>query len=109
MRLRGESGWKVLFIESQLRFIIPWALVVLQCTLVFHIFGCYSDDTPLENNDMDRTGCGMYCAALVLTNYIYSALCSDRGEIPFFIVIMMVMFAEIIYSGELIVHFVTQL
>lgn len=51
----------------------------------------------------------MYCVALVITNYIYSALCSERGEIPFFIVIMMVMFAEIIYSGELIVHFVTQL
>lgn len=29
VRLRGENGWKVLFIESQLRFIIPWALVVL--------------------------------------------------------------------------------
>lgn len=29
VRLRGDNGWKVLFVESQLRFITPWALVVL--------------------------------------------------------------------------------
>lgn len=58
---------------------------------------------------MDRAGCGEYCAALVLTNYIYSALCSSKGEIPFFVTTMIVMFAEIIYSGKLLVHFVTQL
>jgi hypothetical protein len=43
LRVR-EDGWlKTLLFESQMKFIIPWALVVLEVVLEFNIFVCYTD------------------------------------------------------------------
>ena len=78
VRLMEKDGWKVVFFESQVKFVIPWALVILECVLVFDTFGCHSDDTPLEGQDMDRKGCTIYCVTLLFTNLCYSFCCNER-------------------------------
>jgi hypothetical protein len=32
--------WRILFVRSQLKFLIPWALVITIDILYFNIFGC---------------------------------------------------------------------
>jgi chromate transport protein ChrA len=32
---------KLYFFTSQVRFLIPWALTILNCYLFYNIFGCY--------------------------------------------------------------------
>lgn len=44
LRARHEGGLHILFVQSQMKFIIPWGLVVLICILDFQIFGCHSDN-----------------------------------------------------------------
>lgn len=40
-RKRNIQGWfKIMFFRSQLKFIIPWSLIITIVILFFNIFGC---------------------------------------------------------------------
>jgi hypothetical protein len=54
-------------------------------------------------------GCIEYCITLLLSNYIYSSICSEKGELPFLIIFEIVLFAEIIYDGLLLISFINHL
>lgn len=41
LRLREENGYRVIFFQSQMKFLIPWALVITESVLVFQILACY--------------------------------------------------------------------
>lgn len=40
--------WKILFVRSQFKFIIVWALAITICILFFNIFGCQQHLPPEE-------------------------------------------------------------
>jgi hypothetical protein len=108
-RAYEEDRLKVLFLESQIRFIIPWSLVILIIILLFNIFGCNNDSHELNNNisfSMDYTGCCLYSVVILLTNLNYSVLCNPKGDLPLLIFYEIVLFAEIVYNGSLLLQFV---
>ena len=107
LRLTEEGGIKVIFVHSQIKFIIPWALVITESVLVFQIFACYHE-VPVETNfiEMDNNGCILYSITLLLNNLNYSLICNHRGDIPLLVVFMIVLFAEIIYNGTLLITFI---
>jgi hypothetical protein len=108
-RLLEPHGWKVIFFESQVKFVIPWALIILECVLTFSIFGCANDDRALEGQDMTYQGCIEYSIVLLLTNLIYSFACNGKTELAFLIAFETVLLAEIIYSGTLLIMFINNL
>lgn len=110
LRLREENGYKIIFFHSQMKFIIPWALVITESILVFQIFGCYHE-FPEETSfiDMEYKGCILYSVTLLLTNLNYSLICNNRGDLPLLVVFMIVLFAEIIYNGTLLITFINEL
>lgn len=55
---------------------------------------------------MDHKGCTVYCAVLLITNLCYSLCCNERTEFAYLIVFEMVLFAEVIYSGILLITFI---
>jgi hypothetical protein len=102
----------MLFLESQARFIIPWSLVILIIVLLFNIFGCTptldAADTA-SNYYMDYAGCCLYSVVILLTNLNYSVLCNIKGDFPLLIFYEIVLFAEIIYNGTLLIRFIDEL
>lgn len=110
LRLSEEDGHKIIFFRSQVKFIIPWALVITESILVFRIFGCFNE-IPADASfvDMEYNGCVLYVLTMLLTNLNYSLICNDRGHIISLIVFMMVLFGEIVYSGILLVTFIEHL
>lgn len=104
LRARQEGGLHILFVQSQMKFIVPWGLVVLICILDFQIFGCHSDSG--SGGGVSKNGCILYCVGILLTNFIYSSICYKTGELPFLVAYEMVMFAEIVYYGNLLLKFI---
>jgi hypothetical protein len=80
LRLNEEGGLKIVLHHSQMKFIIPWALVITLSILVFQIFACYHE-LPEEVSfiDMEYKGCILYSLTLLLTNLNYSLICNTRG------------------------------
>lgn len=58
---------------------------------------------------MSKAGCILYCVNILLTNFLYSSICYKTGEIPFLIAFEAVMFAEIVYYGNLLIKFIDEL
>jgi hypothetical protein len=54
-------------------------------------------------------GCIEYCFVLLLSNFIYSSICNEKGELAYLIVFEIVLFAEIIYDGTLLMTFIDNL
>lgn len=107
-RTREQNGFKELFLHSQMRFTIPWALVILESIFVFNIFDCYHDQ-PEHQFAMTYTGCCLYTVVLLLTNLNYSLMCNVSGDIPLLIVFESILFAQIVYNGTLLIKFVNNL
>jgi hypothetical protein len=110
LRLKEDDGLKLIFHHSQLKFIIPWALAITLSVLAFQIFSCYHE-LPEEVSfiDMEYQGCVLYSLTLLLTNLNYSLICNTRGEMPLLVLFTIVLFAEIIYDGMLLVTFINNL
>jgi hypothetical protein len=77
-----EGYLKILFFHSQLKFIIPWALVTTICLLFFNVFGCAVELTEEQSADyfyVQYTGCCLNVTQIVLTNLNYSLICNTKA------------------------------
>lgn len=95
-----------------MRFIIPWALVILVTILHFNIRGCHVlTEEELANEDyyLDFAGCWLYCFIMLTTNLNYSLMCNVKGDLPALALFELVLFTEIIYNGTLLLKLIKQL
>jgi hypothetical protein len=93
-----------------MKFVIPWALVILECVFVFQIFDCYHTPPELISDiAMEYSACCLYSVVLLLTNLNYSLMCNTRGDLVLLVVFEIVLFAEIIYNGTLLIKFINDL
>lgn len=97
---------KVLFFKSQLKFMIPWALIITSCILFFNIFGCTPTLPDTDYFYVDYTGCCINVVQIVLTNLNYSIVCNTKAHRVEFVVYEIILFGEIIYNGTLLITFV---
>jgi hypothetical protein len=58
---------------------------------------------------MDYAGCCLYTVVILITNLNYSLLCNIKGDLPILIFYEIVLFAEVIYNGSLLIKFVGEL
>jgi hypothetical protein len=58
---------------------------------------------------MEYKGCVLYSLTLLLTNLNYSLICNTRGDLPLLVTFLIVLFAEIIYNGTLLISFINNL
>jgi hypothetical protein len=100
--------WKILFVRSQFKFIIVWALTITISILFFNIFGCLRHLPPEEETYfyINYTGCCINVAQIFLTILNYSLICNTRAERAELVVYELVLFGEIIYEGNLILIFI---
>jgi hypothetical protein len=111
-RKHTVSGmWRILFVRSQFKFIIVWALTITICILFFNIFGCERHLPPsMEGYFYVRyDGCCLNVTQIVMTILNYSLICNTRAERGELVVYELVLFGEIIYEGNLILIFITSL
>ena len=100
---------KILFFRSQIKFIIPWALDILIVILFFNVFGC---QTVLPGTDffyVQYDGCCINATQIILTNLNYSLVCNTKAHLAELIIYEIVLFAEIIYNGTLLILFINNL
>jgi hypothetical protein len=102
---------KILFWKSQLKFIIPWALIILIIILFFNIFGCqtHMPHTELVYFYVLYDGCILNSIQILLTNLNYSLICNTKAHLAELILYEIVLFGEIIYNGNLLLLFVNNL
>lgn len=86
--------WRILFVRSQFKFIIVWALVITICILFFNIFGCHPHLPPEEATYfyIEYSGCCINIAQIMLTTLNFSLICNTRAEIGELVVYEMVLF-----------------
>lgn len=58
---------------------------------------------------MDYKGCALYCTVLLVNNLNYSLICNTRGDFPLLVLFTICLFAEIIYSGTLLITLINNL
>jgi hypothetical protein len=75
-----DGMWKILFFRSQLKFIIPWALVITICILFFNIFSCQPTLPDGSYFYVDYTGCCINVTQIVLTNLNYSLITNTKAH-----------------------------
>jgi hypothetical protein len=100
-----------LFVKSQLKFFIAWALQITIVILFFAIFGCHSvvEESEIANFYVDYNGCVLNSTQLLLSLLNYSLLCNTKADRAEFYAYMCVLFAEIIYNGNLLLVFISNL
>lgn len=110
IRKRHHEGiFKILFFHSQLKFIIPWALVTTICFLFFNVFGCAKELTEEQQADyfyVQYTGCCLNVTQIVLTNLNYSIICNTKAVLAELALYELVLFAEVVYAGDLLMVFI---
>lgn len=110
IRKKHHEGFlKILFFHSQLKFIIPWALVTTICLLFFNVFGCAKELTPAQQEDyfyVQYTGCCINVTQIVLTNLNFSLICNTKAVLAELALYELILFAEVIYSGDLLMVFI---
>lgn len=106
-----KDGARHLFITSQLKFVIPWALMITECVLIFKIWGCTSNPDLLAEHIeyLSFNGCVLTCVVLLMANFVYSTICNPNGERSFLVVFEIILFTEVIYNGNLLIRFIQQL
>ncbi len=74
--------WKILFVRSQFKFIIVWALTITISILFFNIFGCQRHLPPDEESYfyINYVGCCLNVTQIFLTILNYSLICNTRAE-----------------------------
>lgn len=100
---------KILFFKSQLKFMIPWALIITSCLLFFNIFGCTTVLPDTSYFFVDYTGCCINITQIILTNLNYSLICNTKAHMVEFVAYEIILFGEIIYNGTLLILFVNNL
>ena len=97
-RKQSRSGfWRILFFRSQLKFLIPWSLIITISILFFNIFGCTKIDPGTDYFFISYEGCVINIVQIVLTNLNYSLICNTWAETPELIVYELTVFAEIVF------------
>ena len=106
-----DGWWMILFVRSQFKFLISWSLIITICYLFFNIFGCQSElpESDLVYFYITLEGCALNITQLVLTNLNYSLICNTKAHTAELCIYELVLFAEIIYNGKLLVLFVNNL
>jgi hypothetical protein len=106
-----EGMWKILFVRSQFKFIIVWALAITILILFYNVFGCQRELPPAEENYfyIQYTGCCLNMTQIMLTTLNFSLICNTRAETAELVVYELVLFGEIIYEGNLILLFISNL
>lgn len=102
---------RVLFIQSQIKFFIAWALQITIVILFFNIFDCstHPPETEIAYFYIDYEGCILNSTQLLLTLLNYSLLCNTKAHKAEFLAYELVLFGEIIYNGHLMLLFVNHL
>lgn len=78
-----DGWWKLLFVRSQLKFGISWALVGTIVMLFMHIFGCHStipDDSTATILTMIARDCALNVTQLILTNLNLSLIANTKSH-----------------------------
>lgn len=106
-----DGWWMILFVRSQFKFLISWALITTICYLFFNIFGCERElpETELVYFYIAFEGCSLNVTQLLLTNLNYSLICNTKAHRAELTIYELVLFGEIIYNGKLLVLFVNNL
>lgn len=76
-----EGMWKILFFRSQLKFIIPWSLVITISMLFFHIFNCAPELPEGDYFYVAYTGCCINVVQILLTNLNFSLITNTKAHI----------------------------
>jgi hypothetical protein len=110
IRKRNEKEiLKIFLFRSQLKFFIPWALVITISYLFFNIFGCTVELPHTSYFYVDYTGCCINVTQILLTNLNFSLLCNTKAHKFELAVYEIILFGEIIYNGNLLVLFIGSL
>jgi hypothetical protein len=104
-----EGIMKILFVKSQIKFIIPWALDILIVILFFSIFGCHHESTENEYFFVLYDGCVLNTVQILLTNLNYSLICNTKADTAELAVYLLTLFGEVIYNGNLMLMFINHL
>jgi hypothetical protein len=88
-------------------------LVALVTILLFNIQGCHNSLSEEEHSHpdyyLDLAGCWLYSVTILLTNLNYSLICNVKGDLPILALFEVVLFAEIIYCGTLLLKLISEL
>lgn len=106
---KEKEIFKIFFFKSQLKFMIPWALIITACLLFFNIFGCTPVLPDTSYFYVDYTGCCINVTQIILTNLNYSLVCNTKAHMAEFVAYEVILFGEIIYNGTLLILFVNNL
>lgn len=102
IRKCNNEGWfMTLFVRSQIKFMISWALITTIILIFFTVFTCehsYEDSSLLNTTTnvasftLLYSDCCLNAAQIFLTNLSYSLICNELANKAEMIVLEMVMF-----------------
>jgi hypothetical protein len=84
---------KLYFVSSQVKFMIPWSLTILNCLLFYNIFGCFEVLPESDFLYLELKTCMVTIIQLIFTNLNYSFATNTKTQLSELVFYEMCLFA----------------